>query len=122
MPAPSIKETERYFASNLILLDWRRFNLVAPAKFCSFARNDYASCVTHVEWQKLYRKYVDPAVSVSRCDDVRWRIRKKMVLVYCCKLLARCVALPFRGESRRVLRQNIRERVISFLLNHVKFV
>ncbi|MGL4722305.1 MAG: WavE lipopolysaccharide synthesis family protein, partial [Desulfovibrionaceae bacterium] len=49
-----IEQTERYFASNFVFLNWQQYNLLVPEKFKKGMSNDFISCVTHVEWQRLY--------------------------------------------------------------------
>ncbi|MEI0799674.1 WavE lipopolysaccharide synthesis family protein [Brachyspira intermedia] len=73
----SIVETERYFASNFILLNINEYNIKLPKKILfDFKLNDlnntfFKSCYTHIEWQQLYKKWSDDKHKVPYKDKER---------------------------------------------------
>ncbi|MEI0799465.1 WavE lipopolysaccharide synthesis family protein, partial [Brachyspira intermedia] len=74
----SIIETEKYFASNFILLNINEYNIKLPDKniIFHFNLNDinnelFKSCYTHIEWQQLYKKHADNKHKVSSYDKER---------------------------------------------------
>ena len=84
----NIEQTERYFASNLIFLDYAQFNL-RPLKQALIPNKippeRLVDCYTHVEWIELYHKYVDPSIRIPRVDKTRdgvntlfWRREKRI--------------------------------------------
>ena len=115
--AKNIEESERYLAANLILLNFKQFNL-HPMKdefriICPKNALNYASCYTSVEWQKLYRKYVDPKHRIPLWDGERFKINNAVRIFKFYKLATRILALPFRGrERRRQIRQKLLNRFL----------
>ncbi|MEI0799641.1 WavE lipopolysaccharide synthesis family protein, partial [Brachyspira intermedia] len=76
----NIIETEKYIASNFILLSFDEINLLPPNKTpfnSKFVGDDcytFVTCYTHIEWQKLYKKYVDIEFKVKDIDYEREKI------------------------------------------------
>jgi hypothetical protein len=101
-------DSEKYIASNFIYLDWKQFNLNAPFHLRTFAHNDFNDLVTHIEWQAIYKKYVDSEHEVPNKDELRSHINSFRSY----KKIANIVTflIPFR-EARRKLRKKILERI-----------
>ncbi|MDD4519392.1 MAG: WavE lipopolysaccharide synthesis family protein [Alphaproteobacteria bacterium] len=110
-----IELTERYFASNFVFIDFRQFNILPPKKFINGILNDYRSCITYVEWQKLYKEYVDNTLFPCLIDKERKRIERIYHSAYFCKFIARLVVLPIIGKTHKELRKKIRTKISLFL-------
>lgn len=124
------EETEKYFVSNFVFYSWNELNLIAPSKFDDFITNDYLSCITHVEWLRLYKKYIDNEIIIPNKDIEReklTKIAKKLEIIdqnYIShyvkakklhKLISNIVALPFLGDRNKGFRNRIRKSVINTL-------
>ncbi|MDR2338152.1 MAG: WavE lipopolysaccharide synthesis family protein [Deltaproteobacteria bacterium] len=110
-----IEETEKYFVSNFIFLNWEQFNLVPSDKFLNYHKYDYVSCITHLEWQKLYQQYLDSSWLVPTKDAERTRIQRQHWQKKFYRFIANCLVLPLIGKSRSNLRHKAREWVIELL-------
>ena len=111
----NIEQTERYFASNFIFLDFEQFNLL-PTKsdFCLHTHpKAFQSCYTHIEWMRLYRDNVDPQQEVSAVDKEREKIEAAYQRYKKYRFLANLCAF-FPGSKR--LRRRVRTSVLEFLL------
>lgn len=121
-----IEQTERYFANNFIFLNWRQFNLLPPTKLNNYYDNDYFSCVTHIEWKKLYFKYnsdfynsrlsyrVLYNVSFFLKNTDRLKFRFNYFYLKLLKLIAKLLTLPILGQNNKKLRKQIRDKIIRF--------
>lgn len=111
----NIEQTERYFASNFIFLDWEQFNLQPPNKFKNTQQNHYPSCITHIEWQKLYKKYVDSTITIPHNDKQRKKLKQIEIKTKFIMFIARVATLPFFRKSHKKLRQKIRSKIATSL-------
>lgn len=114
------EKAERYFASNFIFLNWKEFCVTPPEKFYDAEKNDYTSCTTHIEWQELYKKYVDKKHEVPSYDrnrellnhieerKTRRKEEKKGIA-----LIARLCAIPFFGCRLKPFRVAIRKKIME---------
>lgn len=75
------EDTERYIVSNFIYLEYEQFNLIPTKKLRLFSENDFNSLITHIEWQKLYKKYVNHLHEVPELDIQRNELDQKLKLV-----------------------------------------
>jgi hypothetical protein len=75
----NLQDSERYFASNFIFLGWEKFNLKPSEKFndpdVRVVKN-FECVLTFVEWQALYKKYVNPSLQIPDEDDERTAISR----------------------------------------------
>jgi hypothetical protein len=110
-----IEETERYFASNVILLDWELFTLIPPRHFSKYGIDCFTTCITHIEWQRLYQKYVDSSLVLAKEDKVRRKLELMHKIYKICQVIARLAVLPLFGKSRKRLRQKLRTRIVDYL-------
>lgn len=109
-----IFQTERYFASNFVFLDWKLFNLKPPIKFYNYQKLDYFSCITHVEWKKLYYKYL--VLNPNKFAGINIeRVRLNIILIgyKLLKIFAKFVTLPLVGKKNKNLRKKIRKKIIG---------
>ena len=69
----AIEQTEHYFASNFVFLDFEQFNLNPTKDTFSLQKYplNFGSCYTHNEWLGLYKKYVDENIKLPQKDEVR---------------------------------------------------
>lgn len=112
----NIEQTERFFASNFIFLTFEQFNL-KPGKQTFNMKvhpNAFKSCYTHIEWQKLYSKYVDNTYAVPQKDPERAKIGKLYGNYKKYRFLSNLCALPFRNKAKR---REIRNKILEFFLN-----
>lgn len=112
----NIEQTERFFASNFIFLTFDQFNL-QPSKTTFSIKvhpNAFKSCYTHIEWQKLYNKYVDNTYAVPQKDPERAKIGKLYGNYKKYRFLSNLCALPFRNKAKR---REIRNKILEFFLN-----
>ncbi len=111
----NIEQTERFFASNFVFLTFEQFNLKPTKKI--FNRNlhpmDFQTCYTHIEWEYLYKKYVDQTHEIPQRDQERSQIKKASARYKKVLFLARLCALPFKGKARR---KKIRNAILEFFL------
>ncbi len=118
-----IIETEKYFVSNFIFLSWNQLGLVPPARFTNILNRteyDYISCITHSEWVKLYKTYLDKNVKVPQDG-----LRNNLILLHKtekhCKTIARIFVLFMFAfpKSRRKLRNYIYQFLCNIFLSKV---
>lgn len=112
--------TERYIASNFVLLDYKRFNLMNTKKTFSItnAPLGFASCYTHGEWQQLYRKYLKSDIIIPEIDYDREFItksvkkfeKKQRYFMFIAKMVS---VFIFKKNERR----KFRAKVLNFLMN-----
>jgi hypothetical protein len=114
----NIEATERYAVSNFIYLDWRQFNLTPPKHLRSFAKNDFHDSITHIEWQRLYRQYLDNSLVVPEKDPMRDLLNRKAKYIKRCHNIAKaCSAFLFFDKRPR---RKIREKILHFLTRNVQ--
>lgn len=108
----NIIKTERYFTSNFIFLDWKLFNLISPAKLNNFRKLDHFSCITHIEWKRLYYKYVTLTPNKFAGMNME-RLKLNSILLYyrLLKIIAKLVTLPIVGKKNKKLRKKIRNKI-----------
>ncbi len=108
----NIMQTERYFTSNFIFLDWKLFNLIPPAKLNNFRKLDHFSCITHIEWKRLYYKYVTLTPNKFAGMNME-RLKLNSILLYyrLLKIIAKLVTLPIVGKKNKKLRKKIRNKI-----------
>ncbi len=104
------EETERYIASNFIYLDYNQFNLIPTKKLRLFSENKFDNIITHIEWQKLYKQYVDTTHQVPNRDKVRDTIMHKLKRTRQYALIAKFMTflIPLKGIRRSLRRKLIR--------------
>lgn len=112
------EETERYFISNFIFLDWSQFCLGIPKKFECFKKNKYESCITHYEWQVLYKKYIDSRLVLPVMDNERLKISIQINQLRRYKKIANLITclipkISFLGKYKK----NLKNKIISKLAN-----
>ena len=107
-----IVETERYLASNFVLLDWRQFNLKPPKKFYNYKKLDHFTCITHVEWKHLYYKYVNSKPNRFAGFNFE-RIRLNLILLKYrfLKIIAKIITMFIFGKNNKNLRKKIRNKI-----------
>ncbi len=110
-----IEQTEHYFATNFIFLDFSQFNLRPHKAIFSVRVNpsNFRSCYTHIEWMQLYKTYVDSQLEVPQFDAEREKIETMYRRYRKYRLLANLCTLPCRS---RVLRHRARHRILEFFL------
>ncbi|MCM1324017.1 MAG: WavE lipopolysaccharide synthesis family protein [Acetobacter sp.] len=111
-----IEQTERFFASNFIFLTFEQFNL-QPTKQTFNMKvhpNAFKSCYTHIEWQAIYKKYIDENYDVPLIDEERFKIEKYYKNYKKYRFLSNLCALPFRNKAKR---RQIRNAVLEYFLN-----
>jgi hypothetical protein len=111
----NIEATERFFASNFIFLTFEQFNLKPTTQTFSMKvhPNAFKSCYTHIDWQRLYQKYVDTSLNVPLIDEERLKIEKCYKNYRKYRFLSNLCALPFRNKAKR---RQIRNAVLEFFL------
>ncbi|MET3598168.1 WavE lipopolysaccharide synthesis family protein [Martelella mangrovi] len=111
----AVLATERYFASNFVLLSFDQFNLQPskPTFFMKVHPNSFRTCYTHNEWIGLYKKHVDPNAVVPEHDDEREKIDHYYGPYKACRLLGNMMSLPFKSKVKR---RAIRTGVLEFFL------
>lgn len=111
------EETEHYIASNFVYLEYEQFNLIPPNKLRLFVENDFDSVITHIEWQKLYKQYVNYVHEVPEIDIVRNEIDRKLKLlkkrIKLAKYLAALIPLP-------LVRRSFRAKLTKYLLKNIQ--
>lgn len=112
----NIEQTERFFASNFIFLTFDQFNLQPskPTFSIKVHPNAFKSCYTHIEWQNLYKKYVDNSYIIPRKDLEQLKIEKMYHNYRKYRFFSNLCALPFRNKAKR---REIRNNVLEFFLN-----
>jgi len=112
MTKKQINFTERYFASNFIFLEWRLFNLKPPQKFYDYRKFDQFSCITYIEWKKLYYKYVTHKTCYFIGCDIE-RIKLNLILDYysLLRFFAKLITIFIIGKKNKNLRKKIRKKI-----------
>ena len=111
-----ILDTEKYFASNFIFISWNEFNLIPSEKFYMAIGSvllKYFAVITHIEWQKLYKKHVDPSIVIPAKDKERKRLNLYRWIVRFYIFAANLSALFFIGKHNMEKRHRIRERIMN---------
>lgn len=111
------EETERYIASNFIYLDYEQFNLTPTEKLRLFSENEFDNIITHIEWQKLYKQYVDITHQVPDKDKVRDTIMHKFKRIRQYAILAKYMVflIPLKG-----IRRSLRRRLIKHMTKDIR--
>jgi hypothetical protein len=113
-------DTERFMVSNFIHLDYGQFNLIAPKRLRSFAAdNVFHDVVTHIEWQRLYKQYLDNSLIVPDKDPMRDLINPKSRKFELCKTVARLCTMFLIGKRLKNFRRKIREKILQFLTSRI---
>jgi hypothetical protein len=111
-----VEDTEKYFVSNFIFLDWKQFCLTPPKKLTNILNNEFDSCITHIEWQKIYKRYLDNELIVPEIDPMRNFICRQERKKKLCQIIANICSMWFFGKSLKHFRRNLRKQIISWLL------
>lgn len=107
-----IVETERYLASNFVLLDWRQFNLKPPQKFYNYRKLDHFTCITHVEWKHLYCKYVTLRPnSFVGFNYERMKLNSILFKYRVLKIIAKLITMFIFGKNNKNLRKKIKNKI-----------
>ena len=111
----NIEDTERYFASNFVLLSFEQFNLQYTKKTFDMAihPNSFITCYTHYDWLKLYKKWVNPAVELPERDEERDKLNKFYKTYRKYRFFANIIALPFRTKEKR---KKVRNGILEYFL------
>lgn len=110
------EDTERYFVSNFIFLDWSQFCLGIPKKFECVKKNKYESCITHFDWQVLYKKYVDNTIVLPVVDAERLRILANIRQLKKYERVAKLMTFFIPGfPFLRKYKKSLKNRIISKL-------
>lgn len=113
-----IQETEQYFISNFIFLNYKNFNLL-PSKPNFFAKNEihsFKTCYTQIEFSHLYNQLCRDNIKVPFIDKERIIINVCLVIEKISKTIARLVFLfiPIR-KIRKTYRPMLAERLYKSL-------
>lgn len=115
----NIEQTERYFASNFILLDFDQFQVYCrKSTFHEYEQpRAFLNCYTHYDWLLLYKKHVDAGISLPERDDKREEMLKALSVYRKYNFIANVCALPFffHKQVRRHIRKNVRRFFVQKL-------
>ena len=114
----AIEDTEKYAVSNFVYLDWVQFSLIPPKHLVTFVDNDLANVITHIEWQRLYQKYLDNSLIVSDRDPLREFIDRKIWAFKICKIFARLVTVCFRAKQLEAFREKAMNKIVRCLMRN----
>jgi len=112
----NIVDTEKYTVSNFIYLDYGQFNLIVPKKLRRFCSNQFESVITHIEWQRLYKQYLDNTLVVPDRDPMRDLIKRKIKMLGWCNRVTKYCTMLLIGKK---FRRGVRERILQFLTQNV---
>lgn len=110
----NIQETEQYFTSNFIFLNYENFNLL-PSKPNFFAKNELCSfrtCYTQKEFAKLYNRIQNDNIKLPLFDKERILINHCLMIEKIIKTIARFI---FYFVPIRKIRKTYRARMIEKL-------
>lgn len=110
----NIAETEQYFTSNFIFLNYKNFNLL-PSKSNFFAKNElhsFKTCYTQTEFAKLYNKLQNDTQHLPYIDRERLLITSCLIIEKIAKGIARGMFLfiPIR-KIRKTYRPKLAEKL-----------
>ena len=111
--------TEKYAVSNFIYLDWVQFNLLPPERLTKFSNNDFHDVITHVEWQQLYKKYLDAELIVPNKDSLRDFLEKQIVVLKWYKFIAKFCTMFLIGKRLKVFRRKKRNEILQYLMENI---
>ena len=111
----AVLETEKYFASNFVLLTFEQFNLKPskPTFVMKVHPNSFMTCYTHNEWLALYNRHAGGKVAIPERDIERERIECFYKPYKVCRLIGNVISFPFRSKIKR---RAIRTSVLEFFL------
>ena len=115
----NIEDTERYAVSNFIFLDWKQFNLVAPRRLRAFANNDFHDSITHIEWLRLYKQYLENTLVVPNKDPMRDLINRRTKKFEWCRAISKICTMFFIGKRLQNFRKNARKCMLSYLAKNI---
>jgi hypothetical protein len=114
------EDTERYLVSNFINLDWVQFDLSVPKRLTLFSKNNFQDVITHIEWQRLYKRYLDNVLIVPERNCMREFIERNTAILKRYKLLAKLCAMPLGfGKILGTFRRKTRKRIFEFLTRKI---
>lgn len=104
----NIVETEKYFASNFIMLDFQRFNLSSIREAFDISLNPpgFHSCFTHTEWIQLYRDHVDASHPEPDDDPDRRVVNGLYQKFRIYRRISNIIVLPIRNKELRDRKRN----------------
>ena len=113
-----IQETEQYFTSNFIFLNYKNFNLL-PSKPNFFAKNElhsFETCYTQAEFSQLYNQLQKDKIKIPVIDKERLLINVCLVIEKISKGLARSLffVVPIR-KIRKTYRPKLAEILYRIL-------
>jgi hypothetical protein len=110
--------TERYFASNTILLSFEQFGVRGAKSIFDkeIFPPSFERCITHVEWRRLYESYVDQASTAPLIDLERAEIRKNIARWRFVKVFVNVLSAPVLWSKplKRRLRLHLFEALMRF--------
>ncbi|MCL2469634.1 MAG: WavE lipopolysaccharide synthesis family protein [Alphaproteobacteria bacterium] len=112
-------DTEKYAVSNFIYLDFEQFSLVTPKHLSAVTSNHFRDVITHIEWQRLYRKYLDVSLVVPERDPMRDFLEKKTFGFRRADFIAKLCAIFFVGKPLRNFRREIRKKIYQRLTRDI---
>ena len=112
----TVEDTEKYAVSNFIHLDWKEFNLIPPKHLAAFEGNDFVNVITHIEWQRLFKYYVDQTIGVPTRDNLREQLKKMARAHDVCSFIARLATLCFRLRRFENFRRRAIKKIIRCLM------
>ncbi len=110
------QDTEQYFGTDFVLLNFDQFGIFCPKEHFSKTLNlvTFYTCYTHAEWLSLYKKYTAGDIALPAVDKERMELHKLLRKIQYTARVARILSLPFWNKKRR---QAIRARISAFLLS-----
>lgn len=112
------EETERYYASNFVIMGFPEWQVVATKEHLQIEFNPRAfiGSYTFVGWQKLYRTYVDPAHPVPEHDADAARLETYCRLFKRLQPIVNLIAVFFRpAKTRNPRRRKLRRAILMRL-------
>lgn len=108
------EETERYYASNFVVMGFPEWDLISTNEHLQIEINPraFTGCLTFAGWQKLYQEYADAAYPVPEHDAEAVRLEAYCRLFKRIQPVVNLIALLFwpartRNRRRRKLRRTM---------------
>ena len=114
----NVAETEQYFTSNFIFINYKNFNLL-PSKPNFFAKNElhsFETCYTQAEFSQLYNQLQNDKIKIPLIDKERLLINVCLVIEKISKGFARSLffVVPIR-KIRKTYRPMLAEALYKIL-------
>lgn len=86
-----------------------------PPRLKDSTQADLYSCITHIEWQHLYKTYIDKNLIIPRDDVYRDKLNKNILKKKILRRIANLVVIFCIWKMSKQQRQKTRAKILATL-------